>query len=78
MNGNLTIKGITLNVEFPVRADYRNLRFEASAKFNINRMDWDIKYKDENDPAARATDSFIHNIVNVGFEIIARPEIFED
>lgn len=78
MNGNLTIKGITLNVEFPVRADYRNLRFEASAKFNINRMDWDIKYKDENDPAARATDSFIHNIVNVGFEIIARPEISED
>jgi len=74
MNGNLTIKGKTLNVEFPVKADYRNLRFEASAKFNINRTDWEINYKDENDPVARATDSFIHNIVNVGFEIIARPE----
>ena len=77
MNGNLTIKGKTLNVEFPVRADYRNLRFEASAKFNINRTEWDIMYQNENDPAARATDSFIHNIVNVGFEIIARPESVE-
>jgi len=38
MNGNLTIKGKTLNIEFPVRAGYRNLRFEASAKFNVNRM----------------------------------------
>ena len=77
LNGNLTIKGKTLNVEFPVKVDYRNMRLEASAKFNIDRTDWRISYKNENDPAARATDSFIHNIVNVGFEIIARPESAE-
>jgi polyisoprenoid-binding protein YceI len=74
MNGNLTIRGKTLNVEFPVKADYRNLRFEASAKFNIDRTDWNITYQNENDPKARLADGFIHNIVNVGFEIIARPE----
>ena len=74
MNGNLTIKGKTLNIEFPVKADFRNYRLEASAKFNINRTDWGINYKNENDPSARATDSFINNIVNVGFEIIARDE----
>jgi polyisoprenoid-binding protein YceI len=74
MNGNLTIKGKTFNIEVPVKADYRNLKFEASAKFNIDRTVWNITYKDENDPVARATDGFIHNIVNVGFEIIARPE----
>jgi polyisoprenoid-binding protein YceI len=74
LNGNLTIKGKTLNVEFPVKADYRNLRFEASAKFNIDRIVWGVNYKHENDPVARATDGFIHNIVNVGFEIIARPK----
>lgn len=73
MNGNLTIKGKTFNIEVPVKADYRNLKFEASAKFNIDRTIWNITYKDENDPVARATDGFIHNIVNVGFEIIARP-----
>lgn len=77
LNGNLTIKGKTLNVEFPVKTDYRNLKLEASAKFNIDRTKWGINYKDENDPLARATDSFIHNIVNVGFEIIARPESVE-
>jgi polyisoprenoid-binding protein YceI len=74
MSGNLTIKGKTLNIEVPVKADYRNLKFEASAKFNIDRTMWNITYQDENDPVARATDGFIHNIVNVGFEIIARPE----
>lgn len=74
MSGNLTIKGKTLNIKVPVKADYRNMKFEASAKFNIDRTKWDITYKDENDPIARATDGFIHNIVNVGFEIIARPE----
>lgn len=73
MNGNLTIKGKTFNIEVPVKADYRNLKFEASAKFNIDRTVWNITYKDQNDPVARATDGFIHNIVNVGFEIIARP-----
>jgi hypothetical protein len=57
-----------------MKADYRNLRFEASAKFNIDRTVWGINYKHENDPVARATDGFIHNIVNVGFEIIARPK----
>jgi len=74
MSGNLTIKGKTLNMKVPVKADYRNLKFEASARFNIDRTKWDITYKDENDPVARATDGFIHNIVNVGIEIIARPE----
>jgi polyisoprenoid-binding protein YceI len=74
MSGNLTIKGKTFNIEFPVKADYRNLKFEASAKFNIDRTVWNITFKDENDPVARATDGFIHNIVNVGFEILARPE----
>ena len=74
MNGNLTIKGKTFNIEVPVKGDYRNLKFEASAKFNIDRTIWNITYKNENDPVARATDGFIHNIVNVGFEIISRPE----
>jgi len=74
MSGNLTIKGKTLNVRFPVKADYRNLKLEVSAKFNLDRTEWDITYKDENDPVARATDGFIHNIVNIGFDIIARPE----
>lgn len=73
VNGNLTIKDVTLQVEFPAKMDYRNLRLEASAKFNIDRTDWDITYRNENDPVARARDGVIHNIVNVGFEIIARP-----
>jgi len=71
IKGNLTIKGITKGVEFPVRLDMRNLKIEASAKFNIDRTAWNINYLDENDPVARTKDSFINNIVNIGFEILA-------
>jgi polyisoprenoid-binding protein YceI len=71
MKGNLTIKGITKSIEFPVRLDVRNLKLEASAKFNIDRTAWDINHLNENDPVAKTRDSFINNIVNVGFEIIA-------
>jgi len=71
ITGNLTIKGITKSIEFPVKIDMRNLKVEASARFNINRTVWDIDYLNENDAVARVKDSFINNIVNVGFEILA-------
>lgn len=73
MKGNLTMRGKTLGIEFPVHIDIRNYKFEASAKFNIDRTLWDIKHRNENDPVARAKDGIIHNTVNVGFEILARP-----
>jgi polyisoprenoid-binding protein YceI len=74
LRGNLTIRGITKGIEFPVKIDIRNYKFEASAKFNIDRTKWNIMYRNENDPVARAKDGIIHNIVNVGFEILARQE----
>ncbi len=71
ITGNLTIKGITKSIEFPVKIDMRNLKIELSAKFNVNRTSWGINYLNENDAVARVRDSFIHDIVNVGFEILA-------
>ena len=71
IKGNLTIKGVTKSIEFPVRLGIINLKLEASAKFNIDRTVWGINNLDKNDPVAKTKDGFINNIVNVGFEIIA-------
>jgi polyisoprenoid-binding protein YceI len=71
VRGNFTLKGNTKSIEFPVRLDMRNLKVEVSAKFNIDRTAWNINYLNENDAVAKAKDSFINNIVNIGFEILA-------
>jgi len=71
VKGNLTLKGITKSIEFPIRMDMRNQKLEASAKFNIDRTAWSIHHQNENDPVARTKDGLINNVVNVGFEIIA-------
>jgi len=78
VKGNLTIRDITVGITFPARIEVRNFKLEVSAKFNIDRTNWNITYMNEMDPVARAKDSFIHNTVNVGFTFIAREnELFK-
>lgn len=79
ITGNLTMKGITKSIGFPVliRIDGRQLK--AEAKFNIDRTDWNLSYGDEDSVRAsildsirdKATDRFIYNTVNVGFSLRA-------
>jgi polyisoprenoid-binding protein YceI len=45
ISGNLTIKGITQGISFPAKVDNNETGINASAKFNIDRTLWDIKYK---------------------------------
>jgi polyisoprenoid-binding protein YceI len=45
ISGNLTIKGITQGISFPAKVDNNEAGINASAKFNIDRTLWDIKYK---------------------------------
>lgn len=44
VSGNLTIKGITKNIQFPAQISKSGDVVEAKAKFNINRKDWNIVY----------------------------------
>ncbi len=44
VSGNLTMKGITKNIEFPTGITFNENSVEATAKFNINRKQWDIVY----------------------------------
>lgn len=53
VSGNLTIKGITKNVQFPARVTVNGDNAEAIAKFNIDRKEWGIVYPGKPDDLIR-------------------------
>lgn len=67
IRGNLTLKGVTKSVEFPAKVSMQDGTMTAEARFNIDRTNWGISYMEE----GSAQDKFIHNTVNVGFDLKA-------
>ncbi len=64
VNGNLTLKGVTKNIEFPARITISGNSAEAIAKFNIDRKDWNIIYPGK-------PDDLIRDAVHLGIHIKA-------
>jgi len=64
VSGNLTLKGVTKNIEFPARITVSGNAAEAIAKFNINRKDWGIVY-------AGKPDDLIRDAIHLGISIKA-------
>lgn len=64
VSGNLTLKGVTKNIEFPARIAVSGNTAEAIAKFNINRKDWGIIY-------AGKPDDLIRDEIHLGISIKA-------
>ena len=67
VSGNLTIRGVTKNIEFPAQITVNNNMAEARAKFNINRKDWGIVYPGQ-------PDDLIRDEVHLGIFLSAIPE----
>lgn len=65
ITGNLTLKGITKTITFPAKITIEGNNVSAIANFNIDRTQWGITYKAE----GSVPDKFIHNKVNIGFEV---------
>ena len=64
VSGNLTLKGITKNIEFPARITVSGNTAEAIAKFNIDRKDWGIVYPGK-------PDDLIRDAIHLGISIKA-------
>jgi len=62
VSGNLTLKGITKNIEFPARITVSGNTAEAVAKFNIDRKDWNIVYPGQ-------PDDLIRDAIHLGISI---------
>lgn len=70
--GNLTIKEITLGIEFPSKINQAPDKISAVSKFNIDRTGWGISFNEESKFVHKAKDGLIYNMVNVGFDITAK------
>jgi polyisoprenoid-binding protein YceI len=44
ISGNLTIKDISKNISIPAKILMDSTKFEAAAKFSIDRTEWNIRY----------------------------------
>jgi len=64
VSGNLTLKGVTKNIEFPARISVSGNTAEANAKFNIDRKDWGIVYPGK-------PDDLIRDAIHLGISIKA-------
>ena len=64
VSGNLTLKGITKNIEFPARITVSGNTAEAIAKFNIDRKEWNIVYPGK-------PDDLIRDAIHLGISIKA-------
>ena len=53
VSGNLTIKGVAKNIEFPARITVAGNSADAIAKFNIDRTQWNIVYPGKPDDLIR-------------------------
>jgi len=53
VSGNLTLKGITKNIEFPASITISKNNVEAIAKINIDRKEWGIIYPGQPDDLIR-------------------------
>ena len=69
ITGNLTIKGTTKSVSFPARVTMDSL-LRAKANFNINRTHWGLVYRSDRSLG----DKTIYPEVNIGINLVARPE----
>ena len=64
ISGNLTIKGVTKNIEFPARLSVGANSVDALAKFNIDRSQWNITYPGK-------PDDLIRNDIHLGIALKA-------
>ncbi len=69
VTGNLTIKGITHPVTFPAIVKLSGDNAEATAKFDIDRTKWDIKYRAA--IIGTAADKIIDDNFTVDLKIVA-------
>jgi polyisoprenoid-binding protein YceI len=64
ISGNMTLKGITKNIEFPARVTMTDNSIDAIARFNIDRSLWDITYPGK-------PDDLIRNEIHLGIALRA-------
>jgi polyisoprenoid-binding protein YceI len=69
--GDLTIKGITKQISFPAKIEFKDNKMHAKANFDINRTWWDIKYGSGNFFEGLG-DKMIYDNVDFELDLVAK------
>lgn len=69
ITGDLTIKGTTKTVTFPATVKIAGNSAEATAKFDVNRIDYDIKFRSS--LVGTAADKIIEDNFTIDLKIVA-------
>ncbi len=74
ISGNLTIKGNTREISFPAKVNITEDVVTASAKTEINRLEWNVMWGNENDNAARSflKENFLSNMIGLDINLTAK------
>lgn len=74
ISGNLTLKGNTREISFPAKVTMADNVITASAKTEINRLEWNVMWGNENDNAARAflKENFVSNMIGLDINLSAK------
>lgn len=73
ISGNLTIKGNSREISFPATVTMEEDKITATAKTEINRLEWNVMWGNENDNDARAMlkDNFLSNMIGLDINLVA-------
>lgn len=74
ISGNLTLKGNTREISFPAKVTITEGAITATAKTEINRLEWNVMWGNENDNAARAflKENFVSNTIGLDINLTAK------
>lgn len=71
LKGNLTIKGITKQIEIPVTTQATEAGLTASSQFTINRQDWGVVYGTGSGVVDNAKDDYINDAIEFTVNLVA-------
>ncbi|SDK42599.1 Polyisoprenoid-binding protein YceI [Catalinimonas alkaloidigena] len=70
--GDLTIKGITKPISFPATVTVSGSGVNATARFELNRLNWDLQYRSS--LLGTAADKIIHDDFTIALTLVAQPQ----
>lgn len=74
ISGNLTLKGNSREITFPAKVAMADGVLTATAKTEINRLEWNVMWGNEKDTKARAMlkENFLSNMIGLDINLTAK------
>jgi len=74
VSGNLTLRGVTREITFPAKVTVEDSKVTAVASTEINRIEWNVMWGNENDKGAREflKENFLSNMIGININLVTK------